>query len=168
MDYVGLSCYMFNESLNREEIYYDKDVFGTGRTGRRWSQQLDYLYNHYGHRKPIMVTEGAVSFIDYNTWQDETAFAARSVLENYTYMPIRYPNLKYVIYFNINKEYQQQEQYRLSDRPALLSAYNEALSGEDYITGYTEGSRISHAYVNFNTLSHTRRFPHPARGWWLM
>ncbi len=119
VDYVGISSYMMHQPIT--------DPMGQGVDRSRWSNQLDTIYALYGHKKPIMVVEGGASYMDYDTWADITPFAARQTQDFYTYLPIKYPNVKLCFVFNSNRERQK---FSLSANPEYLAAYKAGIASD--------------------------------------
>ncbi len=133
VDYVGISSYMMHQPIT--------DPLGKGVDRSRWSSQLDVIYSLYGHKKPIIVVEGGASYMDYDTWADITPFASRQLKDFYTYLPIKYPNVKFAFIFNSDRERQK---FSLSNNPTYLAAYKEGTSSDLYVT--SENSAYSYDY----------------------
>ncbi|MDO4542560.1 MAG: S-layer homology domain-containing protein, partial [Bacillota bacterium] len=151
VDYVGISSYMFSQAYSDSEKAAKLDVLGTNSKTQRWSQQIDFFYNIYGYKKPVIISEGGASYIDGNTRGEITDYAAYHIRDFYTYLPIRYPNMKYAVYFNIDKD--DREKYVLSDRDALINAYNTAIKDEYFITEPSQSANIPYYYAPLETLS---------------
>lgn len=128
VDYVGMSSYKMHQPIT--------DPLGKGVDRSRWSNQLDTLYSLYGHKKPIIVVEGGASCMDYDTWADITPYASYQIKDFYTYLPIKYPNVKYSFVFNSDRERQK---FAMSSRPQYLNAYKEGIQSELYNTGLYSG-----------------------------
>ena len=143
VDYVGISSYIFSRTLTAAEIQANYDILGTGKRLDRWSQQIDFLYNRYAYKKPILISEGAVSYVDKNAGAQIVNEAAYQIGDMYTYLPIRYANLKYAVYFNIDKE-NKKEQYRLSDHAELLNAYNGAIQSDSFLSDFRQTAPFSY------------------------
>lgn len=123
VDYVGMSSYKMHQPIT--------DPLGKGVDRSRWSNQLDTLYSLYGHKKPIIVVEGGASCMDYDTWADITPYASRQIKDFYTYLPIKYPNVKFSFVFNSDRERQK---FAMSSRPEYLNAYKEGIQSDLYCT----------------------------------
>lgn len=118
VDYVGLSVY---------KGYSPKtDPLGKGVDRGRWSNVLDQVYDTYGDRKPIIVSESGCSYFSVETQTDITDFAVKQMRDYYTYLPIKYPNLKMAVIFN--KEAASGCQYLLSRNDAVLEAYKRGIT----------------------------------------
>lgn len=134
VDYVGLSSYMMHE--------VSTDPLGQGVDRSRWSNQLDKLYSLYGHKKPIMIVEGGASYMDYTTWADITPFASSQLKDFYTYLPIKYPNVKMCFIFDADRERQK---FSLSNNSTYLSAYKQGISS-DLFVGKTQNASYKYDY----------------------
>ena len=152
VDYVGVSSYCTGYYYTDSEKSYGYDIFGDGVKTTRWAQQIDFLYNHYGYKKPLLIAEGAASYINLKDNIDTTEMAASQLREFYTYLPMRYPNLKYAVYFNLNRtdEPERYERYVLSDREALVEAYNAGIADEQFLSSCTDSANS--CYVPFETI----------------
>lgn len=127
VDYVGISSY--------KELSPQTDPLSMGVDRSRWSNQLDNLYALYGSKKPIIISEGGVSYCEYNTGEDITEFACRQLEDFLTYLPIRYPNVKYFFTFAGNDP---PRKFLLSENDRFLETYKKAISNSDayvYKTG---------------------------------
>ncbi|MGX8698501.1 MAG: S-layer homology domain-containing protein [bacterium] len=156
VDYVGVSSYFFSHYYDQQEISWGYDLLGTGEKTARWSQQIDFLYHAFGWRKPLLIAEGAASYIDSKRGTDITPHAASAIADFYTYLPMRYPNLKYAVYFNVDRE-DKVTKYRLSDKQELANAYNTAIRDASFLSSPAESASI--AYVSFDALGPTKSIP---------
>ena len=118
VDYVGLSVY--------KEYTPETDPLRQGVDRGRWSNILDRVYDTYGERKPIIVSESGCSYFSVKTQSDITAFAVKQMKDYYTYLPIKYPNLKMAVLFN--KEDAGGRQFLLSRNNAVLEAYKAGIT----------------------------------------
>ncbi len=134
VDYVGISSYKMHQPVT--------DPLGMGIDRSRWSNQLDKIYSLYGHKKPIMIVEGGASYMDYDTWADITPFASNQIKDFYTYLPIKYPNVKMCFVFDSDRERQK---FMLSNNPTYLQAYKEGISS-DLLLGEVDGSDYRYDY----------------------
>ena len=155
VDYVGVSSYIASYAHSQTEKDYGYDVLGTGMKVQRWSQQLDFLYNHYGYKKPMIVAEGAASYLDQNTGKENVAAAAKQIRDFYTYLTIRYPNMKYAVYYNtkgVGNTF-----FDMTARPELINAYNAAIRNERYLSDCTAAAPF--CYVPMDTFNLKQTVP---------
>lgn len=134
VDYVGISSYMMHQPIT--------DPLGQGIDRSRWSNQLDKIYSLYGHKKPIIIVEGGASYMDYDTWADITPFASKQIKDFYTYLPIKYPNVKMCFVFDSDRERQK---FSLSNNDTYLAAYKEGISS-DLLLGNVNDSKYNYDY----------------------
>ena len=154
VDYVGASSYISSYRYTDSEKKAGLDVLGTGSRLQRWSRQIDFLYNAFGYRKPILISEGAAAWMDQTTGTNASALAAEQIRDFYTYLTIRYPNLKYAVWFNINPG---TAKYMVTDNPATLTAYNEAISDARYLSD--AASAAPYCYVPLDTFNGVQPMP---------
>ena len=122
VDYVGISSYKGHKPVT--------DPLGKGVDRSRWSNQLDTLYSLYGHKKPIMIVEGGSSYMDYDTKKDITEFASNQLKDFYTYLPIKYPNVKMSFMFDNDTG---NSKYLLSNNQTYLDAYKKGIASDLYV-----------------------------------
>ncbi len=127
VDIVGLSSYM-----NKGEA--SLDPLGEGVDRLRWSNQLDTFYGQFGY-KPMIIVEGGCSYYDINTGADITSYAATQLADFYAYAPIKYPNLRAIVYFDAKDP--AGRNFLLSQNATVLSAYKNAIASSDYLSGTT-------------------------------
>lgn len=129
VDYVGISAYMVMQSVT--------DPLGEGVDRSVYSDIMDKIVRDYGDRKPIIVSEGAPSYMDYDTMADITPFAVRQLKEFYTYLPIRYPQVKMVFYFDADRE---RWRFSLSGNSEMLNTYKEVIQNPSYVSKLYKGA----------------------------
>ncbi len=129
---------------------------------------IDYLrplYEKYA-RKPMMVSEGAVSFHSYQLGQDFTDWGVGQLANMYAYMPRMFPMLKAITYFDLDKrttDYDNRNNnYDLHDRPAMLQAYLRHLSDPYFLDRVKEGAAPARP-VTYRPLAETRTGAGPIR-----
>ncbi|MBQ4629954.1 MAG: hypothetical protein IJB70_03095 [Clostridia bacterium] len=133
VDYVGISSYQAHTPST--------DPLGLGVDRSRWSNQPDYIYSHYGYKKPIIIVEGGVSCMDYDTCRDITPYAATQMEEFLKYLPIKYPNVKMFFVFDTDRD---RFKYCLSNYPQYLQGYKNGISSSDLYL--SDASRSDYTY----------------------
>lgn len=139
LDYVGISSYMNHQP--------ETDPMGLGVDRNRWSNQLDNITSLYGYKKPIIVSEGGASYMDYNTWADITDFASSQLYDFLTYLPIKYHQVKAFFLFDNDRE---RYRFELSKNPAYLDAYKRGISGELYLSSPGEKRNAKYYEIGNN------------------
>ena len=106
--------------------FVETDPLGQGVDRGRWSNILDRVYDTYGSRKPIIVSESGCSYFSVKKQTDITDFAVKQMKDYYTYLPIKYPNLKMAVLFD--REDAGGRQFLLSRNSAVLKAYKRGIT----------------------------------------
>lgn len=132
VDWVGLSLYTIPYSHGQE-------VLG--------GNPIDYLkpiYEKYS-RKPIMISEGAVSHYSYELKKDYSSWAVGEIGNMYGFMPRMFPQVKAITYFNLNKQTtnydNQNNNYDLADSKIVDDAYKRMISNNYFLTTLTLDSK---------------------------
>ena len=85
--------------------------------------------------------------MDYDTWADITPFASWQIQDFYTYLPIKYPNVKFAFIFNSDRERQK---FSLSNNPTYLSGYKAGISSDLYVTSENSSYRYDYYELGNN------------------
>lgn len=147
VDWVGLSAYM---------IRYFQDQ--TWDTGDRLSEimfkagsaadpvfMVKEVVEKFSH-KPIMIAEGGSSH--YNSAVgDSTDWAVEHLREYYGWLPMVYPQIKLMAYFN-NKIGSETNDFSLKNSPALNAAYTEAVQDSTFIKNSANGTGTSYVKLD--------------------
>lgn len=134
VDYVGISAYKLQQT--------ETDPLKNGVDRSAYSDIMERIVRLYGDRKPIIVSEGAASYMDYDTMGDITPFAVKQLKEFYAYLPIRYPQVKMVFYFDADRE---RWKFSLSKNSEILNAYKAAVADDVYVADF--GGAVSSLYI---------------------
>lgn len=144
VDWVALSMY-FPIYKNKER--YEIDI----------NKKLDYFYNMYKDKKPIMISKLAVSHYskeDHTFYIDE----ARDIISQiYTQLPAHYPRIKAVNYIDINNikvapEGVGSDNFRVSTEPKITQIYKEAIQSPYYLENVEEAKEEkAHQWVKMQT-----------------
>lgn len=139
VDYVGISSYMNHQP--------ETDPLGQGVDRNRWSEQLDTICSLYAHKKPIIISEGGASYIDYTTWADITPFASTQLYDFFTYLPIKYPSVKAVFLFDQDKNSNNGcYRFSLSNNAQYLDAFKRGTQSEQYLASPDENASLPQYY----------------------
>lgn len=129
VDWVGVSVY-----LN----YYENNDPGRPQDHADPLARLDFVYDHFADRKPIMITEGAIAHAEYATGTDRTAWGVANLRRLYGYLPLVYPRVKAVVWFSVDQKSSlyglgnKWADYQLTDNPEVLKAYKDVTSSAYY------------------------------------
>lgn len=129
VDYVGLSLY--------QEYQPETDPLGRGVDRSRWLNFLDFVYDTYSDRKPIIIVEGGVAYANSRTDKNLTDYAVSHIKEFFTYLPIKYPAVK--MFFVFNRDDQHGRKFSFDNNKPTLDAYNSVIQNKFYYssTNYT-------------------------------
>ncbi|WP_281888247.1 stalk domain-containing protein [Paenibacillus sp. YYML68] len=127
VDWVGVSLY--------SEPYENGDPKQGNMQATSPVERLDYLYRNYSDRKPIMISETAVSHYANIPQESFTEYGAMNLERLYGIMPYKYPRLKSITYFNVNLEMKESKNnYLLRDNETMMSLYKKLIAQPYFIT----------------------------------
>lgn len=146
VDWVGVSLYAkpYFQGLKgqKEEL---EIVYKTGINSDPVIAIRD-LVETYGDRKPIMLSESGCCHSMMQSGEDTSDFALRRLREYYSYLPMVYPQIKLIAYFDWYVSGSgEREDYRLSTDKALQSEFLKLTKGPRFIQ---DGYRNSVTYSN--------------------
>jgi hypothetical protein len=128
VDWVGVNFYSVT--------YYNQHRLFPGYNDHP-ADMLDWMYERYADRKPIMICEyGAANFSALEN-ADTSAFAAEAIQALYAALPRKFPRVKCVTYFSSNNlllSHRLNNDYSLVGRPIPLRAYSQAILPEYYLS----------------------------------
>lgn len=134
VDWVGVSLYSMKYFLadpNQKEEY--EIVFRTGVNSEP-VHCLKELVEKYGDRKPIMLSESGCGHKLLNSGEDATEFALQRLREFYCYVPMIYPQVKLIAYFDWYVDGSgEKNDYRLTENSLLQNEYLKLTKGRRFI-----------------------------------
>jgi hypothetical protein len=140
VDWIGVSLYtIYNPSL---------DPLKAGVDRSNHLQKLEHIYNLYAKKKPLYIAEGGISFIYPEENRNVEKWAAYRTNEFYATLPMLYPAVKAVFWFDASKKIpgEREKHFMLSDNDALLQAYSRAIRNPFFLDTVGQESPVS--YVN--------------------
>lgn len=127
VDWVGLSMY----KVPNPEL----DPLGKGVDRESYLKKLERIYNTYGTKKPIFISEGGISYSDIKTGKDTTSWAVYEMKKFYTYLPMLYPGVKATYWFDSTKTVENiPRSYLLSNNQTVLDAYKQGINNDFYLS----------------------------------
>ncbi|PKM95878.1 MAG: hypothetical protein CVU84_03495 [Firmicutes bacterium HGW-Firmicutes-1] len=131
VDWIGVSSYATPDGNNRVSL---------SNMNVNPIEKLEFIYQAFVGRKPIMIAEGAPSYynsyfpdVDFNDWY------GNNLEKVYHYLPRIFPGIKGITYFNaspgINK-------YELEDNKAASELYSQMIASPYYISKLNSSSPI--------------------------
>ncbi|WP_240842442.1 glycosyl hydrolase [Acidaminobacter sp. JC074] len=131
VDWVGVNFYV---------DYYDS---GNVHDGDNHLQNplshLDYIYELYADRKPIMISETAVTHYSIPNSKDLTDWGVENLKKFYSQLPIKYPRVKAVNYFSLNQANPNYHvgnlwnNYAISENSKMKTAYKSLIKSDYYL-----------------------------------
>jgi hypothetical protein len=145
VDWVGVSMYT--------EPYENGDPATSNMQGTSPIERLDYLYKTYSDRKPLMISETAVSHYAYIPQESFTDFGLLNLHRLYEVMPLKYPRLKSINYFNVDlKDRESRNNYLLGANEEMKQLYSQMIAAPFYLKKIKQGSRpedsVGHVKLN--------------------
>lgn len=141
VDWVGVSLY----KQWREEL----DILDQGVDRFRIVDNFDNIYRLYAHKKPIMVSESGVSRTDVMRDKDMTPHARKELEAYLTYMPILYPKLKALVYFDTDVNAKGTKYIITTD---LLETYKKGVANPQYLSNI--GDSAPNTYIEIKNGGH--------------
>jgi hypothetical protein len=153
VDWVGVSLY-----TEPYENGYGEPMLATSPVER-----LDEVYKLYADRKPIMISETAVSHYANFKQEDVSDWALMNLQRLLEIMPKKYPRLKAITYFNVNmKDTESGNNYLLRDNEKMMSAYRKIISDPYYLSKVEQGIAPSNQ-MTYSRIEGTGGFAKKAR-----
>lgn len=124
VDWVGVNFY--------NVLYLDNDRTRPGDKIHP-TDLLDHVYARYSRAKPIAIGEWAATHESKVDGVSRPAFAVEKIAQLYGSLPLRYPRVKLVDWYNCNnllhaQPGRQLNNYLLTDQPEIRQAYAQAIS----------------------------------------
>lgn len=145
VDWVGVSVYsIFNPT---------DDPLQLGQDRSSHIEKLDTIYRLYAARKPIMISEGAVSYMYPEKRIDKTDWASYRLRELYSTLPMLYPKVKAVFWFDANTDGSRIKYYQLTANQKLLQAYKQSIASPYYLESIGDSSTLAYKAVAGSTVA---------------
>ncbi len=134
VDWVGISLYSQKYFLG--DKYQDENneiAFKTGINSDPVVAVKD-IVEKYGNRKPIMISESGCGHKLVGSGEDTSDFAMQRLDEVYCYLPMVYPQIKLIAYFDWYVENNEEtDDFRLCTNKNLQSEYLKLVKGQRFI-----------------------------------
>ncbi|MBQ2966831.1 MAG: hypothetical protein IJE10_01755 [Clostridia bacterium] len=128
VDWVGVSLYAsphYQGNINATQM--DEVYFKKGKNSDPVLALREFV-EAYGNRKPIMISECGCGHHVSATGENTTDFAVNYLEQYFGYLPMVYPQVKLMAYFD-HQVYRDVDDYRLSSNPALKQTYLNYVKG---------------------------------------
>ncbi|REE66958.1 glycosyl hydrolase family 26 [Paenibacillus taihuensis] len=144
VDWVGVSLYsIFNPEL---------DPLKQGEDRSSHLEKFDFIYKKYADRKPVFISEGGVAYMYPEKQQDKTSWAVYKINEFYSTLPMLYPKVKAVFWFDSNHDQTElstrMKYYMLSANEKLLDVYKKSVANPFYLSSIGDESPVAYKPVN--------------------
>lgn len=110
--------------------------------------RFNYIYETYAHKKPIFIAETGVQNYAMNTGEDFSAWAANNMRRLYGYLPMVYPKVKAIFYFNVDSNLvpglNLKQNYSLSRTNTVMKTYKDLIQNSYYLSGV--GETVNYQY----------------------
>lgn len=124
VDYVGISAYY--------EYAPETDPLQQGIDRSRFDAVLDTIVGLYGHKKPIIVSEGGASYYHTASGNDITDLASRQLHNFLTYLPIKYPQVTAMYLFETVDA--GGRKFELNKNETYRQAFVDAVASDFYLS----------------------------------
>jgi hypothetical protein len=133
VDWVGIDMY------NEPYIYGDP---ASSMMQMSPVEKLDEVYSKYADRKPIMISETAVSHTTNGDGKSHTDWAILNMSRLYEVMPKKYPRLKSITWFNVNLRLRESKNdFLLRDDPKVMDAYKSFIADPYLLSKVETGAK---------------------------
>lgn len=141
VDWVGVSLYtIFNPA-------FDPLKLGEDRSSH--VEKFDNIYKMYAARKPIFISEGGISYMYPEKKLDKTDWAVYKTKEFYASLPMLYPKVKGVFWFDSNHDSSNRiKYYMLSANRKLLDAYKTSIANPFYLSAVGAESPVAYKQIS--------------------
>jgi len=145
VDWVGISAYtdyFFNGSPDSPA-----ETATINYQGRNANplHKFKAIYERYSPRKPVMISETGVAWANRYPFIDVSDWGAANLRRFYSCLPLLYPRVKAVYYFNYDisskgPEFPCFSHYLISDNEKMLRAYRQATASPWYLDDWRQKS----------------------------
>jgi hypothetical protein len=135
VDWVGINAYTEPYFLgNPNGATKDADIFYQGKRVNPLDK-FRAIYDRYAARKPIMISETGFGWANRTPALDESQWASGAMDSFYGYLPLVFPRIKAVSYFNVNRtQLTSTSNYLLSANPLMTATYKRATAPDWYLS----------------------------------
>lgn len=152
VDWVGVSLYMnknfIGQKAETEEQKLNEQVFFAGDSADP-VRILKPIVEAYGDRKPIMIFESGASHTTRTLNENSTAWAKNRLSELMYNVPMVYPQVKMIGYFNTVMESEAQD-YALSTDNELRAHYKSLVTAPHFVQNtYSNDNCVSYSSCEY-------------------
>ena len=138
VDWVGINAYSDAYPIGNPQLpQKDADILNQGKRSNPLDKFRE-IYDAYSARKPIMVSETGFGWANRAPYSDESAWASEALERFYGYLPLVFPRIKAVSYFNVDFTIKPNvpghSHYVLSGNALMTQAYRRATAPDWYLS----------------------------------
>jgi hypothetical protein len=127
-------------------------MYGTGDFANP-VKALEELVAIYGGKKPIMITETGVENFSTTNNEDVTEWAAIQMIAIYHVLPMVFPEVKAMFYFNVDRSAQgETSRYSLFNAPRTNQLYADLTMQGHFIRGLNGAATVSYTKLGTATV----------------
>lgn len=142
VDWVGISLYSTPYFLGDKWSSHDNQVFFHSGDAANPVISVENIVKKYGTKKPIIISESGCGHRLLSDGEDTTAFAVKKLREQLSYLPMVYPQIKAMAYFdNEVRSWSEKYDFRLSSNSQMRDTYVELTKGAHFIQGSDDSSK---------------------------
>lgn len=137
VDWVGMSSYTFyyhgtKADWGSLQESIDNQYF-TGSKANPLSK-VRSIIELFGDRKPIMLSENGIAHYSKMADEDFTNWAKVQLRRAYDYIPLKYPQVKAMFYFNTDDNVTKNNSYALYENETINELYNSIVSNNQFLS----------------------------------
>lgn len=130
VDYIGVNIY---------NVVYHNDRLDNRSDFEDPLRLLDYVYNTFSHKKPIVIGEFGATNYNVTDGLYHVDFAIEKISRMYKYIPRLYPRVKFIYYFDVNNlvnapEGRKINNYAITENPRITDAYAKFVKEKAYLS----------------------------------
>ncbi|MEG1442119.1 MAG: stalk domain-containing protein, partial [Oscillospiraceae bacterium] len=134
VDWIGISAYMVKHFQGKEWKKSERHNEVTYSAGDAADpiMVINEVMTKFGDRKPVMLAECGSARYTTSLKEDSTNWAVTNMERMYTYVPMVYPQVKLIAYFNTYFEGETSD-YKIEGHPKMQDTYNKLIEQPHFI-----------------------------------
>ncbi len=146
VDWVGVNIY--------NVVYHNNDLKQNAEHEDPL-ELLDFVYDMFGDRKPIQISEYGVTHYTVTDNKEHIEFAKSKIKRMYDSLPKWYPRVKAIFYFDVNNlinapEGRKINNYSITDNKIILDTYKKLINQPHYLSEVKKNRESVKVYQSFN------------------
>lgn len=134
VDWIGISLYAQKYFLGDPNQKEENEIVFKSGVNSNPVIAVKEIVEKYGNRKPIMISESGCGHKLVKSGENTTDFAVQRLKEYYSYLPMVYPQIKLIAYFDWYVDAaSEKNDFRLSTNTTLQNEYLKLVRGQRFI-----------------------------------